>query len=960
MSRMLKSAVSLMLVICFVTGMFPAQPLGQAFAAARARAQEADAQADAAAQTLDGLSFSFEEAAALAAARLEGEAPLEEGPWRYVLLKERNFAVIVGHANGGQTHIDIPHVLGGADVVALLSDVFAGHDALMSVTMDGNVYYAAPDALPRGVTVHGYNGSYAQRFAAKNRHAFENLSQLDFVAGVVDCSDVDEAYFTRHSESRVTLRALEAGRLEAGSVFFLADPANLYAISFYQVTSVGEETDGFVTFECVTPEITRVLHSFTLENEKMVADMSTLQLAEGVTLQESDESRVSGSTSGHYGFLLTPEFKLKNGAKIKIEVGYQSNHEVSAHYENLALKTFTITSTETYTIGGAYEDEENLHEYIDEKITSVEDQAKAMIEEAWKKKDKIKQPLKAEQDLCNVTLFSLWGIVSFTLETSAVLEVSGSLELKYTYTTTTEHKYSGGEMKSENVGKDHSGTFKASGEVKVGAKVGLKLYLFVVEFASLNLFAGLKGEAALEYEVKVAQGQKIGEVLAAGLQSVETLNKIDCIAVKVSLLIELEGKLGNKYVEIAGFKMTLLEWQILDLHYHFLPIKFVPAGDKVGVALKTLRDVAHNAKNCPLTDSVYLMIPSIDKEEPMGAQPLHGAQALSKAPVLDLPDYDLRAKAWYEDEKLKKPIETWPYGIRSGERIYGTTVPIGTIELIGYDSKPILDEEKNPVRISLEPGETISTGALKIAGADHIVGYVYVAGVNDLTFTSDFMQGKNVTLTGSGEDRVLLAVRDNDLKITFIDGLGNAIKSIEKGHFISVPQDETPEFPVLYDPAYAVATYEWRDLNGRSYTFPYTFGREFGAEVELYMTPTGIDRVVTPDSTPGSIGGAGGGASGLNTYSDEEDFVYRVENTRVVVTGFRKDRSYVDENGVAHAYTVLPEAIIVPAYIEGLPVKEIGSSAFRDCKALRTITIPSGCNVDQRSFKDSPTKVIRK
>ncbi|MBR5288156.1 MAG: leucine-rich repeat domain-containing protein [Clostridia bacterium] len=41
-------------------------------------------------------------------------------------------------------------------------------------------------------------------------------------------------------------------------------------------------------------------------------------------------------------------------------------------------------------------------------------------------------------------------------------------------------------------------------------------------------------------------------------------------------------------------------------------------------------------------------------------------------------------------------------------------------------------------------------------------------------------------------------------------------------------------------------------------------------------------------------------------------------------------------------------------------VKEIGSSAFRDCKALRTITIPSACVVDERSFKDSPTKVIRK
>ena len=40
-------------------------------------------------------------------------------------------------------------------------------------------------------------------------------------------------------------------------------------------------------------------------------------------------------------------------------------------------------------------------------------------------------------------------------------------------------------------------------------------------------------------------------------------------------------------------------------------------------------------------------------------------------------------------------------------------------------------------------------------------------------------------------------------------------------------------------------------------------------------------------------------------------------------------------------------------------VKEIGSSAFRDCDALKEIDIPEDCIVDERTFKDSPTKVNR-
>ena len=41
-------------------------------------------------------------------------------------------------------------------------------------------------------------------------------------------------------------------------------------------------------------------------------------------------------------------------------------------------------------------------------------------------------------------------------------------------------------------------------------------------------------------------------------------------------------------------------------------------------------------------------------------------------------------------------------------------------------------------------------------------------------------------------------------------------------------------------------------------------------------------------------------------------------------------------------------------------VNEIGSSAFRNCKNLRSITIPSGASVNERAFKESPTKISYK
>ena len=38
-------------------------------------------------------------------------------------------------------------------------------------------------------------------------------------------------------------------------------------------------------------------------------------------------------------------------------------------------------------------------------------------------------------------------------------------------------------------------------------------------------------------------------------------------------------------------------------------------------------------------------------------------------------------------------------------------------------------------------------------------------------------------------------------------------------------------------------------------------------------------------------------------------------------------------------------------------VKEIGSSAFRKCKSLTSVSLPSGVSVNERAFKESPTQI---
>ena len=54
------------------------------------------------------------------------------------------------HHDRGDAVISVPSVLGGGDVVAMLSGTFADHAALTAVTFPTNLYFAEDGALPRG------------------------------------------------------------------------------------------------------------------------------------------------------------------------------------------------------------------------------------------------------------------------------------------------------------------------------------------------------------------------------------------------------------------------------------------------------------------------------------------------------------------------------------------------------------------------------------------------------------------------------------------------------------------------------------------------------------------------------------------------------------------------------------------------------------------------------------------
>ena len=213
--------------------------------------------------------------------------------------------VITGHTDLNVTSVEVPDLVDGLDVVGITDNALTGHSRLTAVAIPGNVFAIGPNALQRGAAVKAANAAYAQTWARKNGHAFENISQFEFRAGVIDFAGIRPENFVRISEKEIMLRTLEAKRIAVGKRFFLLDERNPYQISYYQATEISEPSNGFVTVYCDTPDASDIVLHISGTNEDMGIDPNSIELAPGVTF-DSNASRISGSVSVKPNFNIGP------------------------------------------------------------------------------------------------------------------------------------------------------------------------------------------------------------------------------------------------------------------------------------------------------------------------------------------------------------------------------------------------------------------------------------------------------------------------------------------------------------------------------------------------------------------------------------------------------------------------------------------------------------------------------
>ena len=138
MKRIFRMITSLLLAVCLVSGMLP-EGLTTAQAAAVPQAGK----------TPEAFSDVLTEAETL---KGQGQAP-DEGGWEYVLIRDGQYAVVTGYTGGAADKMQIPELLGGADVVGVAKDALGALRGVREIAVSGNVLAMGENALPRASVV---------------------------------------------------------------------------------------------------------------------------------------------------------------------------------------------------------------------------------------------------------------------------------------------------------------------------------------------------------------------------------------------------------------------------------------------------------------------------------------------------------------------------------------------------------------------------------------------------------------------------------------------------------------------------------------------------------------------------------------------------------------------------------------------------------------------------------------
>ncbi|MBR1685767.1 MAG: leucine-rich repeat protein [Clostridia bacterium] len=974
--RLLRNIAALLVLVFFVECL-PTAFLGEQIFLLHSNA-EAEAVKQQGDKVADEQAATFSAIVDVARSRMLTDQISNDGEWQYLVLPEYGYAVITGHTDQGTQAVTVPDVLGGADVVAMLENVFAGHSRLCDVTFSTNLYAVAEGALPRGVTVNGYHGSYAQRWATQYGHPFANLSALDFVAGVIDCSDMDSSHFVRKSSTEVTMRSLEASRLQVGSVFFLPDPDDLYAVAYYRVAVRENAENDMVTFTCVTPGASEVVNSFTFDNAPLKPDWDTFQLADGVDTTVDEVRRLSASESNTVSFPYLNFEKKIGDYKITAGVTPSYTYKLSGEYSHFELQEASITETNSTKFYFKVSEKQAAYSYDEENEEKPSDIVKKMIKEARENKEKLKEKVETSQKLSTVVLFSWWGLVSVTFDISLNIEFSGSFEVNYTASTVTKYTYHDGTLSSSSTSSKKSITGSMKAEIKAGLFISLNLYVLNAEVFGFGAFVGLKTSASMKWETVLSEHKTTEDAITKALSEKTSdaditgnwMNMLDCISIKINFVLEVEAKLFKKPI----WSKSILDLEIAHWHWHFSPFYYTD----YPISVKVKEDISkafHDEDNCPYTDAVYLLLPELDKRDTRSAafkSITLGAQGNAvDLPVLDLPSYGKRVTYWYRDYALTDKYMIGEaghvrYTTKAGEKFYGKTEDIGTIELVdGRLNVLLTDPSVKTENVSfgtettvseqaawrcVESGNTLNTKSLKLARESHIIGWreaipvtvsaPFPSTVPDLfpkygdLIPHDKTNGTIFTSNGK-KNQTYVAICDDDFTITFISPKGET-STITKGFMEEVQADEVPQF--AYDPA--LWEIRWITESDSDVSFPITVTKDITLRAsKRYIGTDHADTVIGVYPSTGIP----------SPVSDILLFNYSANEDGIVITGLSALGSVQTSLSIPAQVNGMPVVSVKAGAFKGntnliyvrLPatVKTIGSSAFEGCTALQVLDL---------------------
>lgn len=488
-----------------------------------------------------------------------GFAGAEEGDasddgWRYVIDAD-GYASVIGYDAPEAAALTVPRMLGGAYVVRLAEDAFAGNAALQEITLPAAVAEIPASAFPahQKLTVAAPEGSAAMAFAKTRGFSVRSVSDYDLCEGVLDLSEMTAAQY-RISGMTAVIGAPYAVMITAGDKLMLP-VSQAYPNGLPVEVLEAQKQDGEVRLTLRMLEFTEAVDTYSVEHVSAVPDFDRMViLAEGFTpLYTAEKGSISGSVGTEIAFAI--DYDTGKGKSITGKLSYSPDYEFTLSYSHFKLEEFSYTNKSKTALSVTYKDAAEL---------TKSDPETEIIRFA-------KLPLKTP------SLVSVW------LELSMVVTVEGEVTVETSINTTESMTWT--PEKGAVTSKTHAVDYLTA-DAAIGINAELKMAILV------NL-----GFSATDFNLDIAElSVAVGPKATVKFLDSET----DCKDLDIANTFKVSVRLGilsSDWPKVS-LDTTLFSLQLnaITLHMEFDPFRIVQECTKDTV---TVTFTANGGVNAP-------------------------------------------------------------------------------------------------------------------------------------------------------------------------------------------------------------------------------------------------------------------------------------------------------------------------------------------------------------------------